>query len=194
MSYRVIAGSAKGRRLQFVPGDTTRPIMDRAKEALFNIIGPGIYDTVFLDLFGGTGAVGIEALSRGADRAVFFELEPLALKTINQNLVNTRLREKAQVNRGDVFKVLKSKPREVFDYIYVAPPQYQGMWRRTLEALDANPAWIPEGTEVIVQIDPKEKEDITLTHLNPHDERKYGKTLLWFFTSTYSPDTTKEEE
>jgi 16S rRNA (guanine966-N2)-methyltransferase len=193
MSYRVIAGSAKGRRLQFVPGDSTRPIMDRAKEALFSIIGPDIYDIVFLDLFGGTGAVGIEALSRGAARAVFFELDPLALKTINENLVNTRLRDKAQVNRADVFKVLKSQPREVFDYIYIAPPQYKGLWRKTLEALDANPAWIPEGTEVIVQIDPKEREDITLTHLKPHDERKYGKTLLWFFTSTYDPDTQEAD-
>lgn len=192
MSHRVIAGSAKGRRLQLVPGNSTRPIMDRAKEALFNIIGRDIYDTVFLDLFAGTGAVGIEALSRGAHKAVFFDLAPTAIKTIHENLVATRLREQAEVNRGNALKVLRTQPTEVFDYIYVAPPQYKDLWQSTLEALEANPAWIPEGTQVIVQIDPKERVEIPLKYLKVTDERKYGRTLLWFFTSTYEGDTPDE--
>jgi 16S rRNA (guanine966-N2)-methyltransferase len=190
MSHRVIAGRAKGKRLQLVPGKSTRPISDRAKEALFNIIGPEIYDTVFLDLFGGTGAVGIEALSRGAHRAVFFELAPIALKTINENLRSTGLREQAQVHKADALKILTSNPREIYDYIYVAPPQYKGIWQDVLTKLEANPAWIPAGTQVIVQIDPKEKQAMDLQHLQAVDERKYGKTLLWFFTSRYQEDDT----
>jgi 16S rRNA (guanine966-N2)-methyltransferase len=191
MSHRVIAGSAKGHRLQLVPGNSTRPIMDRAKEALFNIIGRDIYDVVFLDLYAGTGAVGIEALSRGAHKAVFFDLEGAALKTIHENLVSTRLRDKAEVNRGDALKVLRSKPREIYDYIYIAPPQYKDMWKATLQALEDNPAWIPNDTQVIVQIDPKEQSDITFKYLTATDERRYGRTLLWFFTSTFEGDVTE---
>ncbi|MEO0562560.1 MAG: 16S rRNA (guanine(966)-N(2))-methyltransferase RsmD [Chloroflexota bacterium] len=189
MSYRVIAGKAKGKRLQLVPGDSTRPIMDRAKEALFNIIGPDIYDTVFLDLFAGTGAVGIEALSRGAHKAVFFDTTPVALKTIHENLEATRLRDQAQVHRADAFKIISGQPREEYDFIYIAPPQYKGMWRKALEILDGNPVWIPYGTSVIVQIDPKEQEPITLQNMETVDERKYGKTLLWFLKSTYEEET-----
>jgi 16S rRNA G966 N2-methylase RsmD len=84
MSIRVIAGSAKGRQLKLVPGDGTRPIMDRVKEALFNIIGRKIYDSVWLDLFAGTGSVGIEALSRGAEHALLTDNDPRAIKTTPQ--------------------------------------------------------------------------------------------------------------
>lgn len=193
MSHRVIAGSAKGRRLKLVPGDSTRPIMDRAKEALFNIIGRDIYDTVFLDLFAGTGSVGIEALSRGADHAVFLDTAPVAIKTIKENLQATRLDGQAEIIRMDAFAFLKGNPPEPFDFIYVAPPQYKDMWKSTLLALEANPVWIPVGTRVIVQIDPKEQSDIKLKYLVPVDERRYGRTLLWFFEAQ-EPGTDKPEE
>ena len=84
---RVISGTAKGRNLQSVPGDSTRPITDRVKEALFNIFGADMIDAEFLDLFGGTGGVGIEALSRGAAHAVFIEKNRKAQETIKANLV-----------------------------------------------------------------------------------------------------------
>lgn len=191
MSYRVIAGTAKGIRLKFVPGDTTRPIMDRAKEALFNILRNDLYDTTFLDLFAGTGSVGIEALSRGADHAVFLDIERAAVKTIEENLKLTRLADRATVLRQDAFGFLKEIPTRSFDYIYVAPPQYKGMWRRTLEALEANPAWLGESTRVIVQIDPKEQEPILLKHLQETETRRYGQTLLWFF-ETVIPDDEEQ--
>ena len=82
MSHRVIAGFAKGRKLKLVPGDSTRPIMDRVKEALFSIIGQSILDTQFLDLFGGTGSVGIEALSRGAAHVTFVERDRAPLRAL----------------------------------------------------------------------------------------------------------------
>jgi len=181
MSTRVIAGTAKGHRLQLVPGDSTRPITDKVKEALFNIIGPNIAAATFLDLFAGTGAVGIEALSRGAIHALFIELNRLALKTIHTNLAHTRLAQRATVRMMDAFDLLKSHPDQDYDYIFVAPPQYQGLWLKALQALDNHPSWLVPRTIVIVQIDPAEQEDILLKNLRDYDQRRYGKTLLWFF-------------
>lgn len=194
MSHRVIAGTAKGRRLKLVPGDTTRPIMDRAKEALFNILGLDIRDTIMLDLFAGTGSVGIEALSRGAAHVVFIDLDKAAIKTIYDNLKSTRLIDRATVRRMDAFTLLGGRPDRPYDYIYVAPPQYEGRWRQTLEALDKNPVWIPPGTMVIVQIDPKEAEVIALPHLELIDERRYGKTMLWFLMARDPADDTDDAD
>lgn len=190
MAIRVIAGTAKGRQLKQVPGDTTRPIMDRVKESLFNIIGQDILDAVFLDLFAGTGSVGIEALSRGAAKAYFFDLEKNAVQTIATNLKISRLAERAVVQRGDVFKFLSQPPPESFDYIYVAPPQYKGLWVHTLEVLEANPVWLSDDTVVIVQIDPSELQPINTERLVEYDRRKYGKTLLIF----YQASSTRQDE
>ena len=179
---RVIAGSAKGKRLKLVPGDSTRPIMDRAKEALFSIIGRDIIDATVLDLFAGTGSVGIEALSRGASKVVFIDLDRMAIKTIQENLELTKLKDNAIVRRADALSLLKqTPPTEPYDFIYVAPPQYKNLWSQTLKLLDSNPDWIGEYTKVIVQIDPHEQLDTQLEHLEGYDSRIYGKTLLWFF-------------
>ncbi|NIV37250.1 MAG: 16S rRNA (guanine(966)-N(2))-methyltransferase RsmD, partial [Anaerolineae bacterium] len=133
---RVISGSAKGVQLQAVPGSGTRPITDRVKEAVFNILGDTIVNSQVLDLFAGTGSVGIEALSRGAKQAVFVEKHPKALATIRTNLRRTALGADARVVRADVFKFLVRTPQP-FDLIYVAPPQYQALWSKALLALDA---------------------------------------------------------
>ena len=180
MSIRVIAGSAKGRKLKLVPGDGTRPIMDRVKESLFNILGRDIFDATFLDLFAGTGSVGIEALSRGAKQAVFIDLDKKAIQTVQDNLTATRLAEHATVRRADAMTVLKQPPTEAFDFIFVAPPQYKGIWLEVLQTLDTTPGWIGPDTTVIVQIDPKEETPLALTQLETDDRRIYGNTLLWF--------------
>jgi 16S rRNA (guanine(966)-N(2))-methyltransferase RsmD len=181
MSLRVIAGSAKGRHLKAVPGDTTRPVMDRVKEACFSILGRDILDATFLDLFAGTGSVGIEALSRGAQLALFVELEKRAIQTIQTNLQITGLGEKAIIRRSDVLSFLKHPTGQRFEFIYIAPPQYKGVWLDTLTTLDAHPQWLHSQTTVIVQIDPSEQQAVNLQNLMPYDERHYGKTLLWFF-------------
>lgn len=181
MPIRVISGSAKGRHLKLVPGDSTRPVMDRVKEALFNIIGRDIQDAIWLDLFAGTGSVGIEALSRGARKAVFIELAKPALQTIQANLEVTRLQDRGQVRRADVFEFLRSQSAEAFDFIYIAPPQYKGLWQKTLALLDQNPGWTHQTSTVIVQIDPTEYEPVQLRRLESADQRRYGNTLLWFF-------------
>ncbi len=189
MSIRVIAGSAKGRQLKLVPGDSTRPIMDRVKEALFSIIGRDILDSVVLDLFAGTGSVGIEALSRGARKAVFIDREPKAIQTIQENLTLTRLTERAVVRRGDAFAVLSGKPDAAYDFIYIAPPQYKDMWEKALKAVDAKLEWLSEDGTVIVQIDPEEYAPIPLDNLVVDDERKYGNTLLIFYSRSAEQPT-----
>ena len=180
---RVIAGEAKGRRLKMVPGSGTRPIADRAKESLFNILGEDIEGAAVLDLFAGTGSVGVEALSRGAEYAVFVESDRLALKTIRENLQSTGLADYARVVRSDVFIYLRhdSRDREAFDYIHVAPPQYQNLWAETLKALDARPVWVNPDGIVVAQIHPREFAELPLQHLTLFDQRQYGSTLLAFY-------------
>jgi len=178
---RVISGSAKGRRLKEVPGDTTRPITDRVKEALFNILGETIVGARVLDLFGGTGAVGIEALSRGAAHVTFVEKAAAAVRTIRHNLNHTRLADRATVIRGDAFKFLAAPPPTPFDIIYIAPPQYRGLWRKALQAVDARPALLAPDGIAIAQIHPKEFEDLPLTRLSLYDRRRYGSTELCFY-------------
>lgn len=178
---RVIAGAAKGRRLKMVPGDGTRPIMDRVKQALFNILGDDVIGARVLDLFAGTGSVGIEALSRGAAYVELVEADRTAADVIRENLTTTRLGERARVVRGDVYAHLKRAPEIGFDYIHVAPPQYRDLWVTALEVLDAQPAWVNPDGWVCAQIDPTEYKPLELKNLTLVSERKYGSTLLVFY-------------
>lgn len=177
---RVIAGKAKGHRLFSVPGQSTRPITDRVKEALFDILAGRVLEARFLDLFAGTGAVGIEALSRGACEATFVERNPRALATLRRNLQHTRLHERALVVRRDVFAFVAAYQGQAFDIVYVAPPQYKGLWAQTLQALDGSHLLAPESL-VIAQIHPKEYQTLELTRLWLSDQRRYGSTTLCFY-------------
>jgi 16S rRNA (guanine966-N2)-methyltransferase len=179
---RVITGSAKGRQLKS-PGSATRPITDRVKTNLFNILGTRVMDANVLDLFAGAGSVGIEALSRGAAHATFVELDREALETIRANLQLTKLASRATVERQDVFKFLARGTETKFDLIYVAPPQYRGMWAKTLLALDAQDFLTDKGT-IVVQMHPKEYRELELSRLGLQDQRKYGSTMLCFYGKT----------
>jgi 16S rRNA (guanine966-N2)-methyltransferase len=182
MSLRVISGKAKGRKLKDVAGDTTRPVTDMVKEALFNILAGDVQDSIWWDLFGGTGAIGIEALSRGAAFVRFSDLNRAPIETIQANLQSTGFSSQAEVRRGDAFHMLEATPTRPFDYVYIAPPQYQEMaWKALLE-LDANPGWLnDEGAWVIVQIHPREYRKLELQALEEFEQRKYGSTLLVFY-------------
>lgn len=181
-TLRVISGSARGRRLKTVPGDTTRPITDRVKESLFNILGPDVPGAEILDLFAGTGAVGIEALSRDANFVRFIDRNRLPIKVVRENLKTTDLANKAQVLQMDAFAALKGEADRKFDYIYIAPPQYKNMWKRALEILDERIDWLVDDAWVIVQIHPIEFEPVNLKNLVEFDQRRYGSTLLIFYT------------
>jgi 16S rRNA (guanine(966)-N(2))-methyltransferase RsmD len=182
MSLRVISGTAKGRKLKDVPGDTTRPVTDMVKEALFNILAGDVLDSVWWDLFAGTGAVGIEALSRGAAFVRFSDLNRAPIDTIQVNLQTTGFSSQSEVRRGDAYSMLEAAPTRPFDYIYIAPPQYKEMASKALVILDANPGWLnAEGAWVIMQIHPREYRKLELQALEEFEQRKYGSTLLVFY-------------
>lgn len=181
MSLRVISGKAKGRKLRSVPGDTTRPVTDRVKEALFNILAGDVPGSEWWDLFGGTGAIGIEALSRGASFVRFTDLNRAPVETIKANLAHCGFSSQAEVRRGDAFAMLNAIPNRKFDYIYIAPPQFKGMWSRALQLVDTNPGWLTADAWVLVQISPGEYEPLELKFLEEFDQRKYGSTLLIFY-------------
>jgi 16S rRNA (guanine(966)-N(2))-methyltransferase RsmD len=181
MPIRVVAGTAKGRRLRLVPGEGTRPVRDQVKEALFNILAPQIGGCTFLDLFAGTGSVGIEALSRGATQSTFVENDPRALETIRDNLEHTGLSDRAKVIQGDVFAVVGAGSKDRFDLVYVAPPQYSKLWSRAVISLDQREDWLNPDAWVIAQIHPKEYESLELRRLIEIDRRKYGQTMLVFY-------------
>lgn len=177
---RVIGGTAKGRSLKSVPGDSTRPILDRIKTSLFDILRPDLAEISVLDLFGGTGAVGIEALSQGAGHCVFLDVNARAIATIKDNLATCGFTELAEVRHTDAFIYLKNTQRS-FDLIYVAPPQYKGIWIEALRTLAERPLLLAPGGKIIVQIDPKEYERLDLETLSERTQRSYGNTVLVFY-------------
>ena len=136
MTMRVIAGSAKRMPLKTIEGLDTRPTTDRIKETLFNMISAYLADSNFLDLFSGSGAIGIEALSRGAASAVFVEQNKKAMNCIRENLNFTKLADRAAVYETDVINALsRMEHQRKFDYIFMDPPYNQLHEKRVLEYL-----------------------------------------------------------
>lgn len=185
---RIIAGRARGIHIKDVPGDITRPITDRVKEALFNILGGDIVGASLLDLFAGTGSVGLEALSRGADFVRFNDVHRQAVETVRANLAITGLKANAEVTRSDAFQYLRQSPDRAFDYIFIAPPQYKNLWEQALQVLDENPGWLRPDGWIIVQIDPVEYHAQSLARFQEFDQRRYGSTLLVFYAPPAGED------
>ncbi len=195
---RVVTGEAKGRKLKTLKTMTgTRPIMDRVKTALFDILSGEVVDARFLDLFAGTGSVGIEALSRGAAHATFIEMDSKILKLARDNLQITKLADRAEMLQADAFKFLHNQAthhtqKREYDIIYVAPPQYQEMAAHALTLLDTSPL-VPDEGLVIIQIHPKERANVVAvqcTRLVLTDERRYGSTLLLFYRRAPEEENT----
>ena len=146
---RVIAGSARSLKLKTLEGLDTRPTTDRIKETLFNIIGPTIYDSIFLDLFSGSGGIGIEALSRGAKEAVFVENNPKAMRCIKDNLRFTRLESRATTMTADVMNALY-RLEKIFDIIFMDPPYDRELEKKVLEYLSGSDL-VYDDTTIIVE-------------------------------------------
>ena len=172
---RIITGRARGARLKTPKGLLTRPTSDRVKESLFSILGGRVVGRRVLDLFAGTGSLGLEALSRGAASAVF--VDRATEHVLRENAEHTRLDETARILRGDVFSVLSRFAAEgaVFDLVFCDPPYHKGLWERALTALDASPV-LSEGALVIVESGEDEKELPSLTRLSLVREERYGHT------------------
>ena len=151
---RVIAGSARRLTLKTIEGMDTRPTTDRTKETLFNMIQNDIYGCTFLDLFSGSGAIGIEALSRGAKEAVFVEKNPKAADCIRDNLKAARLADKATLLNCDISDALKriENRKSAFDFIFMDPPYMNELERQVLEYLKDS-SLADEDTLIVVEAD-----------------------------------------
>jgi 16S rRNA (guanine(966)-N(2))-methyltransferase RsmD len=176
---RVIAGQFRSRRLKSVPGLNVRPTPDRLRETLFNVIAPEIEGAVFLDAYAGSGAVAIEALSRGARRAILFETNNAALAVIHENLKALGLSEHATVIRGNALSLL---PRHSADIVFLDPPYSRnGEYRSALDVLPSTPLVIAQH-ELRLQL-PDEAGSLRKTRVI-----RQGSNALSFFRTQVEPE------
>lgn len=172
---RIITGKARGARLKAPKGLLTRPTSDRVKESLFSILGGRVVGRRVLDLFAGTGGLGLEALSRGASFAVFVDRSTGSI--LRDNTEHAHLGQSARIVRGDVFAALSrlSDEGEQFDLVFCDPPYAKGLWERALRMLDELPV-LSEDALVIVESGEDEKEVPPLSRLSLVREERYGHT------------------
>ena len=174
LAMRVIAGQWRGRPLKAPPGAATRPTSDRVREALFSILAARVADARVLDLFAGSGALGIEALSRGAQTATFVDDAPAAIRAIEANLAT--LRAAAEVRRSDVLRFLTSARRGAaqYDLVFLDPP-YRDAERLAPALSEALPAVLAPGAVAVAESDRRAPLALDLPL---KDERRYGDTLI----------------
>lgn len=178
---RVIAGKAKGTKLTSVAGLGTRPTGDRVKEALFNILGPSIINSAFLDLYAGSGAMGLEALSRGSIDVVWVDANPACTAQVRRNLEKTGLTG-GEIYTNDVLRALERLERRgvKFDVIFLDPPYNQGLVRKTLEHPATTRVLKKDGI-IIAEISKKEEAPRDMSKLCLKREQRYGDTILLFY-------------
>lgn len=181
---RIISGQYKGRRLQSISGTDVRPTADQVREALFNILSQNVSGSCVLDLFAGTGALGIEALSRGAQYAVFVDNASRPLTVLRKNLRNFGLLTQSQVIRWDISKNLNSLKsfQNQFDLVFMDPPYHKGLVPVALCNLMRVQCLTPGATIVAEH---ERHCDITSpdASISVTDQRQYGQTALTFFYS-----------
>ena len=172
---RIITGKARGARLKAPKGLLTRPTSDRVKESLFSILGGRVVGRRVLDLFAGTGSLGLEALSRGASFAVLVDRSTENI--LRDNAEHTHLADSVRIVRGDVFMALSrlSAEGERFDLVFCDPPYAKGLWERTLIMLDELPV-LSEGALVVVECGEDENEGPPLSRLSLVRDERYGHT------------------
>ena len=179
---RVIAGRFRGRTLRAVRGLKVRPSSDRVKESLFNILAPRIADIRFLDLFAGTGSIGIEALSRGAAEVIFVEQDRDALRCLQRNLEICRLEKGLEVFRQPVSRTLRELETlgRTFDLIFLDPPYQADLYASTLDHLGTGKLLIPNGW-VIAEHDRRLELEVGYGRLGRFRTQRIGDTALSFF-------------
>lgn len=180
---RVITGSARGKKLKSPDGMNTRPTTDRVKESVFNIIQSYLPAEKVLDLFAGSGAMGIEALSRGSRYAVFADTDSAAINVIKQNLEGCRFSEKAQVLKLDAEEYL-SRCQEKFDIIFLDPPYNCGYLNKVIKKLLSLDILTENG--IIVAESEFGGESVELDSVDCIKTAKYGKTVVSVFKSAHN--------
>lgn len=174
---RIISGQFRGRKLKTLEGMNTRPTADRVKESLFNILNTKVYDAKVLDLFAGSGSLGLEALSRGAVSCVFVDSSKEAINIIKENVSLCRAENSSKIINKDYLNVIKST-NEVFDIIFVDPPYSKGIEIIVLE--NAKNILSEEGI-VIIETDQTDIPPEEINGLIKYDARKYGRTIISFY-------------
>lgn len=179
---RVIAGLCRGRRLKSVKGLTTRPTADRVKEAIFNVLGFRVQDAIFLDLFGGTGSMGIESLSRGGAFTVFVEKERKAVQVLKENLLNCKVNDKAKVYPLDCFTALKllHDKKMNFNLVYLDPPYKLAIIDDVLEKL-VSLQLLKEKAIVITETASETELTRGFDNLKKVREDKYGDIKITYY-------------
>ena len=181
LGVRVISGSARGLKLNTPGDDRVRPTTDRVKESMFNIVQDWVHDSQVLDLFAGSGALGIEALSRGASQAVFCDNSLDSIKIIKSNIEKARVADRSQIVSGDFKRCLRDMEakNQSFDMIFVDPPYYEGLFEEVLDTIRSCKILKKDGI-VIVEHDAK-KPIGQVEGLEVYKEKKYGITMLTFY-------------
>jgi len=185
---RVISGQAKGRRLKAPADDSIRPTADQAKESLFNIIGQRVQGALVLDLFAGTGNLGIEALSRGARRAFFVDVAKKAVATIRENLSLVQFADRSIIWQADAFSALSRLRRmgRRFDLVFSDPPYGHQLAKRSLRVL-AGEQLVQKNGLVIVEHHRNDHLPRQVVTLLMMDERRFGDSVLTFYRQKVEP-------
>ena len=178
---RIIGGKAKGTKLYTLEGKNTRPTLDRVRESLFNILQGYKQDCIFLDLFAGSGACGIEAVSRGAKKAILCDNAYPAIEIIQKNIEKTHTKEQTQYYQADYETVLRTKLKEKPDIIFMDPP-YQTNYAYQAIKIILEKKLLKENSIIIIETDQekKVKEQLENLEIQIMDERKYGRAYLIF--------------
>ena len=175
---RIISGQFKGRKLKTLEGMNTRPTADRVKESLFNILGARIYDAKILDLFAGSGSLGLECLSRGATSCVFVDSSKEAINIVKENVKLCRQEENSKFINKDYIEAMNSL-NDKYDIIFVDPPYSKGIEILVLEkARDI----LAKNGIIIVETDQGDIPPDEINELVKYDSRKYGRTIISFYT------------
>ena len=181
IDMRIISGKARGTKLYTLDGTATRPTLDRVKESIFNIIQNDIEDSTVLDLFSGSGAIGLEFLSRGAKRAVLCDNSKDAIKIIKQNVQKTHFEEIAEIYNMEFTKLVERLQYQKFDIIYIDPPYATDFIKISLEKI-IEYKLVNENTKIIVETDDETRilNQIEKMYVEITDKRKYGRATIIF--------------
>lgn len=178
---RIISGTARGTKLYTLEGKNTRPTLDRIKESLFNIIKNKILDSYVLDLFAGSGGIGLEFASRGAKKVILCDNSKEAVKIINKNIEKTNLQEKVELKNITSYKLLDDMQNQKFDIIFIDPPYNSDLIAKSVEKIFKNDMLSTEGI-IILETDEEERilKEIKEYEQNIYDIRRYGRVKLIF--------------
>jgi 16S rRNA (guanine966-N2)-methyltransferase len=181
LSIRIIGGELKGRKLVTVAGKDTRPTTDRVRESIFNILGDCVRGTRVLDLYAGTGAMGIEALSRGAQFVLFADSQKTALSALTKNLKTCLLERRSITIKWNILKDLNilRTHRPGFDLVFIDPPYNTDMIQPTLTHLGSSQRLV-NGARLVIEHSPLEPLPANQPEFELADQRRYGKTLVSF--------------